>query len=419
MSAINEYTQSIVAVLHAEYVPLEKTAEHLLYRLSPQEADDGALGAQFTKLAADSGLDPWALAWDVASNFDQIVLNQDPKLQKTAEFYIDWMREMEKQALSFGGLKAGLKGLGAGIKGFAKKMSGGVKKLVTKTPKVTPSAPKVTQGTQVVRGGQRAVAKGAPGGTQMVQMAPKSAPRVTKGTAKATTPVGGTSSYKGPAPKPAAGAQGTVGADNWSVGVSPTAGEQTRMVAAKEMSKARISAPAQPASAAAPKSAPSKPAAKTPAKRPAKPAKPASAPEEVPGASQGTGTRRLSPQEQAAVKVEPTSEIPGRAVTKTTPDEELFAQMGGGRPAGETTQMFQRANLVDSSAPIQLEPATSRARPFYAAGGSGAAEQAAAAAAPAKPISPMWAVPALAAGVGVPAYMMSQGPTPPPGYGQY
>lgn len=361
MSAINEYTQAIIAAIHTGYVPLEKTAEHLMYRLNPGGVDDGALGRQFTKLALDSGLDPWALAWDVASNFDRIVLNKDLELQKTAEFYIGWMKDMEKRALSFGGIKAGIKRLGAGLKGLFK----GTKAV----------APKVSKGAQ------KAVVKGGPGGAAMAEMLPKSAPRISKPTrALATKPVSGSAVAKVPAKAP----------ESWAIGVKPGAEEATRVTAAKEMAK---KAPGY-----------------APAKGGTRVDRPVSGPKPRP---EGTQAAEMAPAPKPR-RVEPTGEIPSRAPTARTSDQDLFA--AGAKAPGEQTKMFQQAQLVNPEAPTYVEPALSRAPARYLGGGVEAAETAAAAG---KPISSMWAMPAIASGVGVPTYMMTQGSTPPPGYGQY
>jgi hypothetical protein len=82
---------------------VEKTASaQYFHNLRKPEVDVEMLGPKFCKLAHGIGQDPWDLACEVAKNFPSYaVLSKtasDPKVRELAEFYLDWVDDMEKTA---------------------------------------------------------------------------------------------------------------------------------------------------------------------------------------------------------------------------------------------------------------------------------------------------------------------------------
>jgi len=82
----------------------EKTAaEEYFHGLRKTETDAEMLGPKFCKFAHGVGKDPWDLALEIADNFPAYaVLSKtasDPRARELAEFYLDWVDEMEKTAV--------------------------------------------------------------------------------------------------------------------------------------------------------------------------------------------------------------------------------------------------------------------------------------------------------------------------------
>jgi len=129
-------TSAALDALWLEYGPgLQKhAAADYLYRVTKPERDAEALTPQFCKLSSAFGMDPWALADEVAENisdFSYVAKHaSDPRAQEMAKFYVTWAKDLEKRA----GL-ALLKGIGGAIRGGAKalKAGGGVARPSFKT----------------------------------------------------------------------------------------------------------------------------------------------------------------------------------------------------------------------------------------------------------------------------------------------
>jgi hypothetical protein len=84
----------------------EKTAaEEYFHNLRKPEADAEMLGPKFCKLAHGIGQDPWSLASEVADNFPAYAVlsktSSDSRVRELAEFYLDWVDDMEKTAGQF------------------------------------------------------------------------------------------------------------------------------------------------------------------------------------------------------------------------------------------------------------------------------------------------------------------------------